>query len=447
MSDQSLHLHPSTDLTPTPTPETQPGLRRMFSTLQLRDFRLLWTGLTVSLTGDGLYFVALAWEVYRISNAPTAMSLVGLAWTMPLVLFVLLGGIVSDRFDRRKVMIASDVMRGSAVLTMSILSFTGTIQLWHVFCLVALYGAGEAFFGPAFGSIVPQVVPKDKLVEANALDSLVDPLCFRLLGPALGGWLVGIYGSGVAFAFDASTFVVSALAVSFMRPLPHREDDEKITFRSSMRELKEGFVFVRSQPWLWGTLASAALALLCFWGPLEVLLPYIVKNDLGGSAANYGTVLAVGGVGAVLMSLLVGSRGFPRRFITFMYWMWGVGIGIVGVYGATNALWQMYIVSFISGGAVAAGLIVWKTTMHRLVPEELMGRVTSLDWFISIGLVPLSFGITGPIAEAIGARTTMVVAGILATVITMAFLLVPGVRDPERAPRRASDREKEPVAA
>lgn len=447
MSDQSLHLHPSTDLTPTPAAPEQPSIRRMFSTLRLRDFRLLWTGLTVSLTGDGLYFVALAWEVYRISNAPTAMSAVGLAWTLPLVLFVLVGGIVSDRFDRRKVMIASDVIRGGAVLTMSILSFTGTIQLWHVFVLVAIYGAGEAFFGPAFGAIVPQVVPRDKLVEANALDSLVYPLCFRLLGPALGGWLVAVHGSGIAFAVDASTFIVSALAVSFMRRLPVRTEQERITFQSSMIELKEGFRFVRSQPWLWGTLVSAALALLCFWGPLEVLLPYLVKNDLNGSAGDYGAVLAVGGVGAVLTSLAVGSRGYPRRFITFMYVMWGVGIGLVGFYGVSTQIWQMYMVSFVSGGAVAAGLIVWKTTMHRLVPEALMGRVTSLDWFISVGLVPLSFGITGPIAEAVGVRTTMVGAGILATALTMAFLFVPGVRDPERTPRSRAEAEKEPVAA
>lgn len=447
MSDQSLHLHPSADLAPTPAAPPQPSIRRMFSTLKLRDFRLLWTGLTVSLFGDGLYFVALAWEVYRISNAPSAMSAVGLAWTLPLVLFVLIGGIVSDRFDRRKVMIVSDVMRGSAVLVMSILSFTDTMELWHVFGLVAIYGAGEAFFGPAFGSIVPQVVPKDKLVEANALDSVVHPLCFRLLGPAIGGWLVGIYGGGVAFAFDASTFVASAIAVSFMRRLPSRDEGRRITFKSSMVELKEGFQFVRSQAWLWGTLGSAALALLCFWGPLEVLLPYIIKNDLNGNAAHYGTVLAMGGLGSVITSLWVGSRGYPRRFITFMYWMWGVGIGLIAFYGVTDALWQMYLVSFASGGAVAAGLIVWKTTMHRLVPDALMGRVTSLDWFISIGLVPLSFGITGPVAEAIGVRTTMLVAGVLATVITMAFLFIPGVRDPERMPRRASDGEKEPVAA
>jgi DHA3 family tetracycline resistance protein-like MFS transporter len=409
-------------------------MRRMFSTLKLRDFRMLWTGLTVSLIGDGLYFVALAWEVYRISNVPTAMSAVGLAWTLPLVLFVLLGGVVTDRFDRRKVMIASDAIRGTAVATMSILSLTGTIRLWHVFVLVAVYGSGEAFFGPALGAIVPQVVPEDRLVEANSLDSMMDPLCFRLLGPALGGLLVATVGSGAAFAVDAGTFVISALAVSLMRPLVQHAR-ERITVRSSIEELKEGFRFVRAHAWLWGTLLSATAALLCFWGPLEVLLPFIVKNEMNGSAGDYGLVLATGGVGAVIASITVGSRGLPRRFITFMYLAWAIGIGSVAGYGLVDELWQLHVISFFEGACVAAGLIVWKTTLHRMVPQALMGRVTSLDWFMSIGLVPLSFGITGPIAEAIGARTTMVFAGIFAATVTTAFLFIKGVRDPERTPR------------
>jgi MFS family permease len=428
MSEELLSMHTShTDTEPT---SGAPGFRRMLSILRIRDFRLLWTGLTVSFLGDGIYFVALAWEVYRISNAPSALSAVGVAWTLPLVLFVLLGGVVADRFDRRHVMIASDIMRGISMLGMGALSVTGQIELWHVYVLVAIYGSGEAFFGPAFGAIVPQVVPKHRLVEANALDSLVDPLCFKLAGPALGGLMVAGFGAGPAFLANAVTFAVSGLAVSLMRPRP--ADRENMTIASSLREIKEGFLFVKSRVWLWATLCSAAICLLAFWGPLEVLLPYIVKNELGGSAGDYGTILAVGGVGAVLTSLTMGARGLPRRHITFMYCAWGIGIGIISLYGVATVQWQLMVVAFLSGGGIAAGLIVWKTLLHRLVPQELLGRVTSFDWFISIGLVPLSFAITGPAAEAFGARTTMVGAGLIATVLTFAFLLVPGIRDTER---------------
>ncbi|MBA2311962.1 MAG: MFS transporter, partial [Actinobacteria bacterium] len=134
--------------------------------LKIRDFALLWSGMTVSLLGDGIYIVALAWQVYELSNVPTALSIVGVAWTAPMVLFLLLGGVMSDRVDRRKVLILSDTIRGIAVAAIGVLSITGTIQLWHMFVLVAVYGVGDAFFGPAFGAIVPDLVPRNMLLEA-----------------------------------------------------------------------------------------------------------------------------------------------------------------------------------------------------------------------------------------------------------------------------------------
>src|SRR3712207_1008718 len=136
--------------------------------LRIRDFALLWTGLSISLLGDGIYFVAIAWQVYELSNAPTALSIVGLAWAVPAVLFMLIGGVLSDRFERRKVMIASDLIRGVAVAGIGILSFTGALELWHVVALVAVWGIGEALFGPALGALVPDIVPGEQIVQANS---------------------------------------------------------------------------------------------------------------------------------------------------------------------------------------------------------------------------------------------------------------------------------------
>ena len=138
--------------------------------LGIRDFALLWTGMTVSFVGDGIFLVAIAWQVYAISNAPTALSIVFAAMTVPQVAFLLLSGVLTDRFERRRVMVAADVLRGAAVTAIGVLSLTGALELWHVFALVAVYGVGEAFFGPAFGALVPQIVPQERLVAANALD-------------------------------------------------------------------------------------------------------------------------------------------------------------------------------------------------------------------------------------------------------------------------------------
>src|SRR5947208_14062748 len=191
---------------------------RLLAPLRHRDFRLLWGGMCVSLVGDGIFLVAMAWQVYALSNAPTALSTVGIAMTVPTIAFLLFGGVVSDRFDRRRVILASDVCRATAVALIAGLALTGSLALWHLWLLAAVYGTGTGFFAPAFDSLVPELLPADKLGQANSLDQFARPLALRLVGPALGGFLIAAGSSGVAFALDAASFLASAAAVLLMRP-------------------------------------------------------------------------------------------------------------------------------------------------------------------------------------------------------------------------------------
>ena len=192
--------------------------RGLLTPLRHRDFRLLWAGMCVSLLGDGAFIVALAWQVYQLSDAPTAMGMVGIAMTVPTIVFLLVGGVLSDRLNRRHIMLAADVGRLLAAAALAVLSLTGTLEIWHVAILVAVYGTGQAFFAPAFDAIVPDLVPAELLGQANALDQLVRPIALRMVGPALGGVLVGVVGAGGAFALDAASFGVSAAALLIMRP-------------------------------------------------------------------------------------------------------------------------------------------------------------------------------------------------------------------------------------
>ncbi len=403
---------------------------RVPAALRIRDFALLWAGMSVSLIGDGVYFVALAWQVYDLSGSPTALSVVGVAWTLPLALFVLLGGVVTDRVERRRVMIAADLVRALAVAVIGVLSLSGVIELWHLVVMAALFGTGEAFFGPAFTSIVPQIVPRELLLQANALDQFVRPLGFMLLGPALGGWIVATFGPGEAFVFDAGTFLVSALALAFLSPRPLAVREEAT---SLLRDVREGFGFVRARPWLWATLVAAAIFLLAYWGPIDVLVPYRVRNELGGDAGDYGLILAFGGLGSIAAAALVGRRGLPRRHITVMYLSWALGsLALVGL-GVGTAVWQLMGFMFVEGAFFTAGIVIWGTLLQTHVPGELLGRVTSLDWFVSTSLVPISFALTGPVSGAIGVQSTLVLAGVIACIVTLAFLQVPGVRDLERS--------------
>jgi MFS family permease len=409
---------------------------RLLSPLRHRDFRLLWSGMCVSLIGDGVFMIALAWQVYALSNAPTALAMVGIAMTVPTLALLLLGGVLSDRFDRRRMLLAADVIRALAVGAIAALSLTGILELWQLMALVVPYAAGNAFFGPAFDAIVPDLVPPSELAQANALDQLVRPIALRLAGPAVGGVLIEAVGVGAAFALDAVSFAVSAgaaLAMSPRAPLPG------VPNGSVAGDVRAGFDYVRRHVWLWGTLASAALAYLLFMGPTEILLPFLVKNDLAAGAADLGLVFAAGGVGSVAAAVMVGRCGLPKRDITLMYAAWTLATLSVAGYGIASAVWQLMIVCLIFNAFETAGFIVWSTAKQRHVPPHLLGRVSSLDWLISTGLLPLSFALTGPASAVLGAQTTLIAAGVLGAAVTLAALMLPGMRategrhdDPER---------------
>jgi MFS family permease len=402
----------------------------LLAPLRHRDFRLLWSGMCVSLLGDGVFLVAMAWQVYSLSNAPTALSLVGIAMAVPTLALLLFGGVVSDRVDRRRAMMAADVGRGLAVAALAALSLSGALQLWHVVAIVGVYGAGTAFFNPAFDAIVPELLPPDALAAANALDQVVRPLAQRLAGPALGGALAAAGGPGLAFALDAASFAASAAALSAMRPHRQAVPAGPASVRDDVRA---GLAYVARRRWLWVTLASAALAYLLFMGPSEVLLPYLVKQDLHGSAAQLGLVLAAGGVGSVGCALVLGQGGLPRHDITFMYVVWTLATLTVAGYGLSTAVWQLMLASLVFNALETAGTIVWAGAKQRHVPAALLGRVSSLDWMVSTGLLPLSFALTGPVSGAIGVRATLIAAGVLGGLVTFAALYLPGVRAVERA--------------
>ncbi|MGZ8650096.1 MAG: MFS transporter, partial [Solirubrobacteraceae bacterium] len=287
------------------------------------------------------------------------------------------------------------------------------------------YGAAAAFFGPAFDAITPEVLPAEELAQANALDQLVRPAALRLAGPAVGGLLIEAVGVGAAFALDAASFAVSAAAVLAMKRRPRAPSAERVSVAGDIRA---GFTYIRGHVWLWATFASAAIAYLLFMGPVEVLLPFLVKNDLHGSAADLGLIFAAGGIGSVLCAVVLGQRGLPRRDITFMYVTWTLATIAVAGYGLAGAVWQLMLVSVAFNALETAGTIVWATAKQHHVPPELLGRVSSLDWLISIGLLPLSFALTGPVSGAIGVQATLIGAGAIGAIVTFGALLLPGMR-------------------
>jgi MFS family permease len=402
-------------------------LPRMLEPLRIRDFALLWAGMSVSLVGDAIFLVALAWQVYDLSNEPSALGWILAAYTTPMVVFLLAGGLLTDRFERRKVMIAADVIRAVAIGAAGALAVAGTLDLWQLAACAAVVGVGDALFAPAFGSIVPEIVPRDSLAQANALDQLVRPIA-GVLGPALAGAIIALSGAGAALLVDAATFVASTAAALLLTPRPF----DPRPGRSAWRDVREGFAFVRARTWLWGTLAIAGL-LNVAPAARNVLLPFVVKTDLDASAAALGAVYSATAIGALVSALVFGQRGLPRRYVLVMYVGWAVAGFVIAGYGLATGVWQLVALGFVAGLGLALGQGIWGTMMHRLVPRELLGRVTSVDWLLSTSLVPLSMVAVGFLGDGIGASETLVLSGLVAGTLTLVFVfVVPGVRDPER---------------
>jgi DHA3 family tetracycline resistance protein-like MFS transporter len=371
--------------------------------------------------------------VYALSNAPTALALVGVCLTVPQVALVLVGGAITDRIERRRVLLAADLLRGVAVGVVGALAVTGEIRLWHLFVLAGVFGVGSALFGPAFSAIVPELVPEDVILQANSLERFVRPLAIRFVGPAIGGVIVAQSGAGTAFLLDSASFGASIAALLAMGRLPALTAPDRR--RSLLEDVGEGIGFVRSQPWLLGTVLATSIGMLFFLGPVYVLLPLVVKNSLHGTASDLGFAFAAGGAGAMVASVVLAGRGLPRRPLTVMYACWAtMCLQLVG-YAVARSLWHVVVVALLGTALLVYGQILWTTMLQRLVPRALLGRVASVDSLLSWGLTPVSYALTAPVVGALGLNATLVTAGLAATTILVGtWLLFPKIRAIEESP-------------
>ncbi len=393
--------------------------------LRQRNFRLLWTGMAVSLLGDGVFIVAVAWQAYALVDRVSTLAYIGLAASLPQVVLLPVGGAVCDRMSRQSVLFWADVARAMAVAVLATLAVVGHLHLLELYVVSAIIGIATAFASPALDALVPQLVTADELTQANAIDQFVRPVSIQLAGPALGGIAVAVVHPAGAFCLDALSFAFSALCVTHMTRVRQKVGR---THNPLGHDVLEGLRYVRRHVWLWGTFLSATFTYLLFIGPTQVLLPYIVRNTLHQGPSTYGEILAVGGIGALAGALLMSRAREPRRPLTWIYLWWAVATLAVAGYGVATRAWGLALAALIVNGAEAVGAVVWATVKQRHVENSMLGRVSSIDWCVSTALLPLSYAITAPIAHALGARVTLVLAGTLGAIVTLGFLFLPGMR-------------------
>ena len=399
--------------------------------LRHREFRLLWTGLAVSLVGSGLWLVALAWQVIELGGGPAQLSLVTALYGVGVLTFVLVGGVAADRLSQRLIMLCSDTARAAVLLTLGALSRIGALEVWHLAAGSLLLGAGEAFFIPSYTALLPRLLPEEEILAANGLEGTLRPLAQQAVGPALGGVAAASLSPGVAILAGGPTYLISAgcllaMNVRSAKTVAAPSFSEALTGGLELfADLREGFRYVRETSWLWASILFALALVLLIMGPLEVLLPFAVRDNLGGGADDYGLALAAFGVGGAVGALAISSGRLPRRYLTAMLLMWGLGALPFAVVGLANSLWVVCMALFVVGAAFSAGLVIWGTLLQRRVPDGLRGRVSSLDFFVSLALMPVSMAIAGPSGAAFGLATVFLVSGVCPVFLAAAAILIP----------------------
>jgi MFS family permease len=393
--------------------------------LRHRDFRLLWLATSASRLGDQIVFVALALYVSEIGS-PTDVGLVLAAHAIPLVGFVLLGGVWADRLERHRVMVVTDVVRAGLHGLLATLIFLGEVPIWAIVVIEAAFGTAEAFFNPAATGLIPQTVPDDEVQPANAAISVVSNAS-ELLGPAIATALVLGLGAGWAFALDALTFVVSALLLARLRP---RSRGERAPRQRLRAELAIGWRELRARQWAWVVIVATSLALLLSLAPFFTLGPTVAEDEYG-RAGVFGVLMVALGAGT-LGGSLVGLRWRPRYPIRFAMWWATLWPPAIAVFALAPPLWVAVPLFAVVGFGFSMFDISWDTALQERIPPHALSRVSSFDWMGSLALLPVGFLLAGPAAEAFGAVEVLVAGGLLALLVQLAGLVTPGVWRLER---------------
>jgi len=402
-------------------------LRERLGALKERPFRLLFAATTVSTLGDAVAGIALAFAVLSVTHdSATKLGLVLAARTVANTALVLVGGVVSDRLPRNLVLVGSSFVQAGAQAATAALVFSGHATVGLLMGLQALYGAGDGFVVPAFVGLLPQTVSPERLQEGNALQGLSRNVVW-VVGPALGGILVVAGSPGIALAVDAASFVAAALLLLEIRVEPAER-----TGTSFLHELREGWREFTSQTWLWATVALFGVGNFMWSGCWLVLGPAIAKHHLGGAGA-WGIVLAAFGIGSVLGGVLALRITPSRPLVVAVVAPLPLSIQLIAL-AFPAPTWLLAAIAVACGGGLAVHLALWFTVFQQNVPARAQSRVSSYDALGSFVLIPLSLAVVGPVAAALGFRTTLLGAAAVDAVCLAVMLLIPSVWAIRRPP-------------
>jgi MFS family permease len=388
--------------------------------LRERNFARYLGAIVVSHLGGGMANVALAFAVLGFGT-PTDLGIVLLAREIPMIVFLLLGGVFADRLSRRTILVSTDLVKGAAQVATAALLFTGSAHVWNVALLQGVFGVANAFSRPVGIGLIKETVSDAHLQQANALTQLARST-LSIVSPALGALLVTFGSPAIAIAVDAVTFFVSAVLIGSMRIA----GTVRAATKSIVGDLREGWREFISRPWVVAIIASFGLFQLTYFPALLVLGPTVAKDHLGG-AAGWGTIIAIEGLGAVVGGLVALRIRVARPLVWGELVVLPSGLLLLAL-AAPLPLIAIAAVGFLVGAGFALGENLYVTAFQRNIPEHALSRISSYDWFGSVALNPIGYAIIGPVAATIGIPETLVIAGILNVLVCISVVLVPSVR-------------------
>jgi MFS family permease len=400
---------------------------RILRPLAHRDFRALFIAVVLSIFAAGMWAVVMVYAVIAVGGGPIDLSLVAASNATGLLLCAIPGGIVADRVSRRMIVRIVSFADFLAISSVVIVGLYGPVGIPQLVVVAFTLGAGAGFFFPAYSAILPRLLPPGQLLAANGLEGAIRPALQQAAGPAAAGMLLAALIPAHAAVVIAIAHGAAFVTLMFLRrePAQQQSDSDGVepadhSAKSVFHDLREAVVFTVRTPWLLWTLLYATLWVLVVVGPEEVLLPFLIRERIGEDPRLFGFLLAVYGAGGVLGSIFVSSRPLPRRYLTTMNLVWGVSTLPFIIVGFTDQYWLLMASLFTVGFGFSYGNVIWGTLLQRRVPRHMLGRISSLDFFVSLALMPLSMALAGPLSEVLSLQVIFTAAGIL----TLAFGII-----------------------
>ena len=349
--------------------------------------------------------------------------------TLPMVVFVLIGGVVVDRMPRGLLLFLSDMARCFIMVIGAWLAFTDQLVLWQIYVIAILFGFADAFFLPAYNALIQQIVEEDDLPSANSINSLSMQFG-RVAGPAIGGLVAGFGGTAIAFGFNALSFFIGAMTVASLLnlPAPARELEGGLSLQQFKDDLRDGFGTIFSSPILWIAILVFAFANVTLAGPYSIAMPFLVQQKLGGDEKMLGFIYSIFPIGYAIASLVMG--GFKKiHYRGILFYVCGAIAGIgLGVFGFGLPIYWLVVAALLNGAALEIEGLIWMNIMQEKVPPEKMGRVSSVDSLGSFVLLPIGFALTGWLIDTVGVTSVFIAAGAVTAVISLLPLMHPLIR-------------------